>query len=199
MSNKVTVHRKRRLLDDFFAIDEVEVSYEGTDGRMRGPVRRLSFERGDSVAALLLRTGPTPAIVVVRQFKYPVSVHDDGWITETVAGMVERGEDKLDALRREILEEVGYRATSIEHVATFYPSPGGSSERVFLYFCEVAETDRVPGAGGGVATEGEDIEILEYGLDEFFTKLEQAAFFDPKLIVAGLWLRDRMRDRPARS
>jgi hypothetical protein len=50
----VRIHDKRRILDDFFKVDAATVSYEGFDGRTIGPVRRLSLERGDSVAALVV-------------------------------------------------------------------------------------------------------------------------------------------------
>ena len=42
-------------------------------------------------------------------------------------------------MRREIEEELGYRADRSSHIATFYVSPGGSSERIWLYYAEVSE------------------------------------------------------------
>ena len=50
---RVDVRRRRRLLDDFFKVDEAELSFECFDGSMTPPVRRLVFERGDSVAAVV--------------------------------------------------------------------------------------------------------------------------------------------------
>src|SRR5262249_61586507 len=47
---KADLRSHRRLLDDFFKVDEVEVSFERFDGSMTPPVRRLAFERGDSAA-----------------------------------------------------------------------------------------------------------------------------------------------------
>ena len=48
---RTEVRGRRRLLDDFFKVDEAEVSFERADGSMTPPARRLVFERGDSVAA----------------------------------------------------------------------------------------------------------------------------------------------------
>lgn len=202
---KVIVHRKRRVFDDFYDIDEVEVSFEGHSGKMLGPFRRLTFERGDSVAALVLkrnwRSNPTqaPKVLLVNQFKYPVYVHDDGWITETVAGMVDPGETREESIRRELREEIGYEVQELEFVASFYSSPGGSSERVFLFYCEVDDSCRVPGAGGGLAAEGEDIQMVEYELPEFFAKLAGGVFVDPKIIISGLWLQARLAARDRQS
>ena len=44
------VLRRRRILDDFFNVDEAQVSYEPYDGIMTAPLGRLVFERGDSAA-----------------------------------------------------------------------------------------------------------------------------------------------------
>jgi hypothetical protein len=50
------------------------------------------------------------------------------------------------SLRRELLEEIGYEANLIEPIATFYVSPGGSSERIRLFYVEVSDP-REKGAG----------------------------------------------------
>ena len=55
---KVDVYSRRPLLDDFFKVDEVQVSFERFDGSMTPPVRRLVFERGDSVAAVVFTATP---------------------------------------------------------------------------------------------------------------------------------------------
>jgi nudix-type nucleoside diphosphatase (YffH/AdpP family) len=196
-ARKVVIHGKRRVFEDFFSVEEVNVSFEGRDGQMIGPMRRLSFERGDSVAALVLKRGPEPKVLLVEQFKYPVFAHDGGWIVETVAGMIDPAESPEAALERELEEELGFRTSRHEPIAAFYSSPGGSSERVYLFYCEVSESDAVPGAGGGMTAEGEDIQILEYGIDEFFDKLANGFFKDPKIIISGLWLRLRLPETPA--
>lgn len=189
---QVIVHSRRRIFEDFFSVDEASISYEGRDGRMIGPLRRLSFERGDSVAALVLKQGPSPKILLVEQFKYPASVHDNGWIVETVAGVLGPGESVEQALGREIEEELGYRATRHVPIAAFYPSPGGSSERVYLFYSEVSESDAVLGEGGGLRSEGEDITPIEYGISDFFDDLDRGVFQDPKIIISGFWLRGRL-------
>ena len=51
--SKVLLHGKRRIFDQFFKIDEAELSYERFDGAMTPIVKRLCFERGDSVVAVV--------------------------------------------------------------------------------------------------------------------------------------------------
>src|SRR5580704_10262984 len=194
--SKVEVRGRRRILDDFLSVDEAEVSYERYGGGMCGPVRRLSLERGDSVAVLLLERGADgDHLILVEQFRFPTYGHEGGgWLQETVAGMIDAGEDAETALRREALEEVGYRVGEVEHIATYFASPGGSSERMFVYFAEVGAADRVDGHGGGLAAEHEDIRIVRTPLAEFIDGLDRGAYSDSKICVAGFWLRNRLGD-----
>lgn len=182
---KVSVERESRLLDDFFAVDEAWVRYEKFDGTMSDSVRRLVFERGDAVAALLYDTA-ADQMILVRQFRFPTLRKGPGWVLETAAGVVGEGETPEGTLRREVEEEAGYRLERVEHVATFFVSPGGSSERIFLYYAEVDGTSRVSN-GGGVEAEGEDIEIVSIAPDQLQAMLESGEIVDAKTLVAVLW------------
>ena len=84
MSRKVIIESQQRVLDDFFQVDSVNVLVEGYDAKMRGPMRRLVFQRGDSVAALILHRD-RDELLLVEQFRYPTYKKGPGWITETMA------------------------------------------------------------------------------------------------------------------
>jgi ADP-ribose pyrophosphatase len=186
---KVWIEREQVVFDGFFQLKEATLRYERFDGQPSTPVRRLKLERGDSVAALVRNTD-TGKVLLVEQFKYPTYGKGDGWILETVAGMVDEGESFDQAMRREVREEIGYELRSLQPIATFYVSPGGSSERVALFYGEVDDAGRV-GAGGGVATEGEDIELREFSLDELWEAVDAGAIDDAKTLIGLLWLRAR--------
>lgn len=188
---KVEIKRKQRVFNDFFKVDEVWVKYEKFDGSMTEPVRRLSFERGDAVAVLVYNPD-RECVIMTSQFRYPSYHIGGGWLTEVVAGILEPDEQPEDTVRREVQEEIGYRVNEIIPVHTFYTSPGGSSERVFLYYAEVKDSDRVS-EGGGVATEHEDIQVVEYSLDQCWHGLEKGAFSDAKTIIALMWLKQKMK------
>lgn len=187
---RVIVERKRRLLDDFFKVDEAYLSFERFDGRMSPRVRRLSFERGDAVAGVLVDRG-ADCVVLGEQFRYPTHDKGPGWILEAVAGMIERDESPEETLRREVQEELGYTLERVEPLCTFYLSPGGSSERVFLYYGEVSRSSRI-GDGGGVAAEHEDIRVVELPLRELDDALRAGRILDAKTLVGLLWLRQRV-------
>jgi nudix-type nucleoside diphosphatase (YffH/AdpP family) len=99
--------------------------------------------------------------------------------------MIDTGEAPEAAAIRETLEETGYRIREPELIGRFFVSPGGTSERVFLYFAEVGDADRV-GMGGGI--DDEDIQVLEIGLEELFAR---GLVEDTKLAIGVYWLQNR--------
>ena len=96
MDRKVEIKDQKYIFNDFFKIEECKVSYEKFDGSRTPFIRRLCFERGDSVAALVLNRDDQK-ILLVNQFKYPTFKKGPGWITEIVAGML--GPDEKDTVQ----------------------------------------------------------------------------------------------------
>ena len=194
---RIVIYGKRRVFDGFFKIDEAELSFERFDGKMSPAVRRLCFERGDSVAAILFDS-EREKVLLVKQFKYPTYEKGSGWIVEIVAGILEPGETPEAAVRRETLEETGYEIALLEPIARFYVSPGGSSERILLYYAEVLKQGKV-GAGGGVTGENEDIETVEYSPGQLDHALASGEIQDAKTIIAIQWWQMRFQhpERPA--
>lgn len=196
-AKRVNIIEKRRLLDDFFKVDEVRLTHERFDGSMSEEQRRLVFERGDAAAGLLVDPDRRK-VILINQFRLPTrdKIAGGGWILETAAGMIRDGETPEACLIREVYEETGYQLTKADPVATFYASPGGSTERIFLYCADIRRTDKT-GAGGGTPRDGEDIELVEIDLEDFFARLAAREFADAKIIIAGQWLRDRRAKMPA--
>ena len=142
-------------------------------GSLSPELNRLCLERGDGVTALLYQP-QSDTLVLVRQ--------GPGWILETIAGMLDKAEAPQETMRREILEETGHEVCNLQHVSTFYLTPGGSSERIFIYYGEVAADDRCE-PGGGLADENEDIEVVEIAVD-------RGEIVDAKTLIALMWFRN---------
>src|SRR5262245_16058868 len=202
MSGKAVIKEPRRVFDRFFKVDEVDVVFEGTDGKMVEQTR-LVLERGDAVGVLLLNLD-TQCVVLVEQFKVPVVFGrrrddpstTDGWVTETVAGMIDANETPEAAAIRETMEETGYQVRQPKLIAKFLSSPGGTSERIFLYFAEVRERDKLA-KGGGI--DDENIKLVQMSLEDLFDRLAKGSIEDPKLLIAGYWLQDRVKATDDRS
>lgn len=179
-------HKKRIFKRNSFEIYETKLSYQRFDGRSTPIISRLSFERGDSVAALVFNLD-TQKILLVKQFKYPTYKEGPGWITEVVAGAVKPVENHEAAIKREIYEEIGYTVKKIKKIAEFYVSPGGSSERIMLYSAAVVNQDKT-GSGGGSPNENEDILTEELPLKELDAYLSKGFVQDAKTLIALQWL-----------
>ena len=180
----VRVQRSTVAYDDgLFRVVESDVSYRRPDGTMSDVLRRVNVDRGDSVAAVVLHTGQN-AVLLSRQFRYPAAA-DDAFLLELPAGSLPAGEAPEAGMRRELEEELGYRVRDLRPVNSFYVSPGGSSERIHLFFAQVAETDRVS-RGGGIGDE--DIEIVPVPRDEVPQLLASGRVIDAKTLIGLSWL-----------
>ena len=163
---------------------------------MSDTVQRLVFERGDSAAALLFNKD-TQKVMLIEQFRYPTYEKGPGWIQEIVAGVIDKGEQPEETSRREFREEIGYEVRQpLTYIATFYVSPGGTSERNMVYYAEVSDSDRVS-QGGGKVSEHEDIELVEMTLPDLWQALDNGNIIDAKTLIAVQWFRNRMNNNTA--
>lgn len=186
---KVSIEQKKYILEDVFKVEEAYLRYEKFNGEMSGTVRRISLERGDSVAVLIFNKS-TNKLILISQFRYPSYKSGDGWIIEAIAGIVDSEETPEEAARREVQEETGLNIETLEHITTFYPSPGGSSERIFLYYSEVSR-NQVDGEIGGLACESENIKSHEIPLEDALAKIKTGEIMDAKTIIGIQWLENR--------
>lgn len=193
---KVSIEKKNYILEDVFKVEEAYLRFEKFNGEMTGTVRRISLERGDSVSILIYNT-ITNKIILVSQFRYPSYKSGHGWLFETIAGIVDSGETPEESARREVEEEAGLEITKLEHIATFFPSPGGSSERIFLYYSEISMGSDSYARTGGLACEDENIKSYEFSLEEALGKIKSGEIMDAKTIIGIHWLENRQLKQKA--
>jgi ADP-ribose pyrophosphatase len=187
----VEIRSRRTVYKGRYRIDEAVFDFDRATGKGRiENSRREIFERGDSVAALI-HDVERDVIIVTEQFR--VATHDKGpgYIIEAMAGSVEEGEEAEACIRREMMEETGYRAGKLILIGDVYLSPGSSSERLSLFYAPVKTADLVDPSASGVAAEKEDIRRVEITREDFLSKLEDGAFQDAKILLMGFWLRSR--------
>ncbi|MBC9177348.1 NUDIX domain-containing protein [Roseomonas ludipueritiae] len=142
-------------------------------------------------AAVVLPYDPARRVaMLVRQFRTPpYHVSGDGMMLEPAAGRLDEA-DPESCARREALEEVGLRLTSLEPVACVWTMPALSTERAWLYLAPYAEADRVA-KGGGLVEEHEEIEVLEVPLVELAAMADAGTLTEIKLLLLVQTLRLR--------
>jgi ADP-ribose pyrophosphatase len=183
----VNIIQRQQVFHRFvFRIDELKLRHQRYDGTMSPEITRLILERGDSVA-VLLHDPEADAILLCEQFRAATLEKDSGWIVEVPAGILESGEDPEECARREASEETGYAPRALERIACVYLSPGGSTERIHLYYAEVSLADKV-GTGGGLVAEGEDIRLIRLPVKEALAQAAAGEIRDAKTLIAIQWL-----------
>lgn len=106
-------------------VDDVELP-DGTTSK-----REVVDHPGGVCVAVLT---PENELIFVRQFRYPY--HEV--LLELPAGKLERGEDPLEAIKREQLEETGTTAESYVSLGNLYPTCGYCAEIIRLYACRLS-------------------------------------------------------------
>ncbi|MBB3159056.1 nudix-type nucleoside diphosphatase (YffH/AdpP family) [Microbacterium proteolyticum] len=159
--------------------------YRGEDGEWVTQTRE-TYDRGNG-ATILLYDPARRTVLLTRQFRYPVYVNDhpDGMLIETAAGLLD-DDDPVTAIRREAEEETGVRVDDVQHVFDVYMSPGSVTERLHFFAAAYDGSTRV-GDRGGLIEEGEEIEILEYAIDEAVAMIREGSIQDAKTIMLLQW------------
>ena len=131
-------------------------------------------------------------VTLVRQPRIgPLFLDEEAVLLEAPAGLTD-GEPPEEAGRREVDEETGIVLRALEPVGAFWAMPGCATERIHLFLAAYEPADRVSD-GGGVATEHEDIEVVELPLTEAMAMTGDGRICDIKTVLAlqALALRHR--------
>jgi ADP-ribose pyrophosphatase len=80
-------------------------------------------------SAVMLAVDTRKRILLVRQYRVPARAY----LWELPAGKLDTGETPLQAARRELIEETGYRAKHWKKLVSFYPSPGFVAEKMTIF------------------------------------------------------------------
>src|SRR4051794_24673243 len=163
VSDRIRVKNVRVLSDDHHILKTTTFEWRRANGEWQTQ-HRETFDPGNA-AALLPYNLAARSVVLVRQFRYPAYVNGyDGLMIEAVAGKLDNESPEV-RIRAEAEEEIGYRLGEIKKVFEAFMSPGSVTEKLHFFVAEYQPDMRI-GRGGGIASEGEDIEVLELRIDQ---------------------------------
>ena len=146
---------------------------EMPDGRT---ARREVVEHQDSV--VIVPVDSNDELVLVRQFRYPVGET----LLEAPAGNVEEGEEPEECAQRELQEEIGHRAESLERLGSFWMSPGFCTEKMHAFVARgLSPSSLAP-------DDDENIEVVRRPLSQARALIERGEIRDAKTIAALLMM-----------
>jgi len=124
-------------------------------------------------SAVMMAVDDKKRILLVRQYRLPADKH----LWELPAGKVDAGEKPLDAAKRELVEETGYKAKKWTKLVSFWPSPGYVGERMTIFLA----TDLV--AGEATPMDDEQIETQWFKKKEVHQMIRDGKIEDAKTII----------------
>jgi len=124
-------------------------------------------------SAVMLPQDEKRRILLVRQYRLPAA----GYLWELPAGKLDPGEKPLQAAKRELIEETGYRAKKWTKLASFFVSPGYVGERMTIFMAQ----DLV--AGEATPMEDERIESRWFTRREIGEMIRLGKIEDAKTMI----------------
>lgn len=195
MSNAdVEVLQRETCFKGFYRLDRLHLRHRQFAGGMGPALSRELFVRHDAVCVLPYDP-QRDSVVLIEQFR--VGAMDKSvnpWLLELVAGLIDKDEQPEEVAHREAEEEAALQLAALWPITQYYPSPGGSDERVHLYLGRCDSE----GVGGvhGLAEEGEDIRVHVWPLEDALQAVRDGRIDNAASIIALQWLalnRDEVR------
>ncbi len=148
------------------------------DNKTGFEIRRSVVRHAGS--AVMMAVDEKKRVLLVRQYRLPA----EGDLWELPAGRLDPGEKPLQAAKRELIEETGYRARTWSKLASFYVSPGYVQERMTIFLAtDLTEGEATP-------MDDERIEIRWFTRKEMDNMIRQGKIEDAKTMLGFLlWQR----------
>jgi ADP-ribose diphosphatase len=134
-------------------------------------------------AAAIVPMKDERTVILIRQFRLAAG----GFIYEIPAGKLFPGEEPRLCAERELEEEIGYRAGTIEKLETFFTAPGFTDEVMHLFLATgLTKTTQH-------LDHDEVLEVVEMQLEDTMARIRDGTIRDAKTIVGlqSVYLRQR--------
>ena len=180
ISDRVRIENVKMLSDNHYILKRVDFAWQRGDGTWHRAAREV-YDRGDG-CTILLYDRVRKTVILTRQFRMPLYMHGyrDLFI-ETAAGLLDDA-DPFARIVSEAEEETGYTPRNVRKVMACYTSPGAVTEKIHLFVGEYDAASK-NGEGGGLADEGEDIEVLELSFSDALAMMADGRICDAKTML----------------
>jgi len=176
---------KKNLYKGFFELNEFSFKHKRHDGKWSNEIKREIFS-GAQVATLLPYDPVKNEILLIQQFRAGIiGKHNESYIYEIVAGIIDSNETPEQTARRECFEETGCKVKKITPIHNYFPAPGSSESFYYLY---IGEIESFKGTRiHGLKNEGEDILVTSFKVDEVKEMLNNNKIINAISLIALQW------------
>ncbi len=148
---------------------------EARDPKTNWQIRRSVVRHAGS--AVMMPVDEKSRVLLVRQYRLPANQY----MWELPAGKVDAGETVLQAAKRELIEETGYRAKKWKKLASFFPSPGYVEEKMTIFLATELT------AGESRPMDDERIETRWFPKKELMDLVRSNKILDAKTMIGLLY------------
>ena len=180
LASRIRLQDLKILSGNHYTLRLASFDYRRGDGVWQQQ-KRESYDIGDA-AAVLPFDRARGMVLLIKQFRWPV--FEWGYkrlLIEVIAGKLD-GDTPLACIHREAMEEAGVSLSNPRLLSDCFVSPGAVKERVALFLADY-DSSAPRAKGGGHESEGEDIAVLETGLDEALAMIPKVEIVDMKTIA----------------
>ena len=187
MIDRVKILDTKILSDIWYILKKITYEYYKKDGT-RLEQSREAYDRGNGATILLYNT-EFNNVILTRQFRLPTFINGNasGMMIEACAGLLDE-DNAEDCIRRETEEETGYKISEVKKIYEAYMSPGSVTE-ILHFFIAAYQKEMKVSEGGGLASEEENIEVLEVHMDDALKMISTGEIKDAKTIMLIQYLR----------
>jgi nudix-type nucleoside diphosphatase (YffH/AdpP family) len=179
-ADRIRIQKVETLSDDWYVLKKTTFDYQRKNGTWQRQSRE-TYDRGNG-ATILLYNRERQTIILTQQFRFPAYVNQHhGFLIEACAGLLDEN-DPVTCIQRETEEETGYRVRHVRKIFEAFMSPGSVTERLFFFVAEYSPESKVAD-GGGLQSDGEDIDILEIPFEQAMSMIETGEIMDGKTIM----------------
>jgi nudix-type nucleoside diphosphatase (YffH/AdpP family) len=189
-SQTVRIKDMQTLADQKGKLTSVTFEQRTRSGDWRQRKREI-YDNGNS-AVILPYDAQRQTVLLTRQLRLPMYLQDG--LESSVEACAGKLDDEKAETRiiKEMEEELGYRIGTVERLFELYVSPAAVMEKIEYFTCAYSPADKVS-EGGGLAEEGEEIEVIEATLAKAAAMIEAGEIIDAKTVVLVQFLRGRVR------
>ena len=186
-NKKVKIKNIKNLSNDWHELNKVNFDYKFKKGDWKNTDREC-YITGNG-ACILLYNIKNKTVILTRQFRMPsyLNGNDDGMMIEVCAGLLDK-DDPITCIKKEAEEETGYLIKQPVKVLEAFSSPGAITEKIYYFIAEYNHTMKV-NEGGGLFSEDEELEVLEFDFNLALKMINNGKIIDVKTILLLQYLR----------